>query len=184
MKTTIKFAIVFIIIVGVTLFISQCNSRQESNSTEKTETIDSASVDAEEPVDTSSIEKTKAIATQKPLTVIIENLESETAPVYISLYRTKDKFPEPKGQMKEYKFKAHGKTISVEIPNLKFGTYAIATYQDVNSSGKIDKNFIGIPTEGYAFSNNFKPTVKAPDFDDCSFVYNAKNCSQTIKMIR
>ncbi len=199
MKTTVKFFVVFIFIIFISIFVSRCKSGTGVESFTKTEAIDSVSVTEVEPEtpadlaqkedelevkDTATLSKHKAIVVQKPLTLVIQNLESATAPVYVSLYGIKNKFPEPKGQMKEYKFKPHGNVLTVQIPNLKFGTYAIASYQDVNSSGKIDKNFIGIPTEGYAFSNNFKPTIAAPDFDDCSFVYNSKNCSVTMKMIQ
>ena len=119
-----------------------------------------------------------------PLTVIIKNLASATAPVIIGVYGTKNKFPDPKGQLKEYKFKPKGKNLTAKIADLKFGTYALAIYQDVNSNGKINKNFIGIPTEPYGFSNNYKPKVKAPNFDDCKFGYSAKTNSVTITMIK
>lgn len=126
----------------------------------------------------------KKIVTPKSLTVLIQNLESATAPIYVSVYGVKSKFPSPKGQLKEYKFVPNSKAYTVKIPNLKFGTYAIAMYQDENSNGKIDKNFIGIPTEGFGFSNNYKPKVKAPDFKDCKFVYSEKSNSITVSMIR
>ena len=142
---------------------------------------------AEEPEDTSgadAIEEIKTVVTRAPLSLVITNLESETAPVIVGVYGTANKFPDPKDQMKVYTFKPHGKELTAEIKNLKFGTYALAIYQDVNSSGKIDKNIIGIPTEGYAFSNNYKPTVKAPCFNDCKFDYTATNNSVAMKMIQ
>ena len=119
-----------------------------------------------------------------PLTLIIKNLASPTAPVTVGVYGTKNKFPSPKGQLKEYKFKPHGKTLTAKISDLKFGTYALALYQDINSNGKIDKNFIGVPKEPYAFSNNYKPTIKAPNFDDCKFDYSSKTHSVTMTMIK
>ena len=123
-------------------------------------------------------------ASSVPLTLIIKNLASPTAPITVGVYGTKNKFPDPKDQLKEYKFKPHGKVLTAKISDLKFGTYALALYQDVNSNGKIDKNFIGIPKEPYAFSNNFKPKLKAPDFDDCKFDYSAKANKLTMSMIK
>jgi len=119
-----------------------------------------------------------------PLTVTIKNLASSSAPVVIGVYGTKNKFPDPKDQLKEYKFKPHGMALTAKITDLPFGTYAIATYQDVKSTGKISKNFIGIPTDPYGFSNNYKPTIKAPGFKDCSFEYTAKTNSLAITMIK
>jgi len=134
--------------------------------------------------DTITIKKEKKVEKTSSLTLTFNNLESVTAPVVVGIYGTKNKFPDPKDQMKEYKFKPRGKKIlTVKIPNLKFGTYALAIYQDVNSSGKIDKNMIGIPTEPYAFSNNYKPKVRAPNFNDCKFTYDTKNNSISMNMI-
>ena len=173
--------IIGIAIIAIAATINSCKSGQEKN-LEKTEITDTISDEVVK--DTSSVSVTKTIATEKPLTIIIQNLASATAPVYISIYGNRSKFPDPKGQLNEYKFRPNGKELTVQIPNLKFGTYSVASYQDVNSNGKIDKNFIGIPTECYAFSNNYKPTVKAPRFEDCSFAYNKKHNSITIKMIK
>jgi uncharacterized protein (DUF2141 family) len=127
--------------------------------------------------------KEKAIEKRKPLSLIIKNLRSPTAPVIVSIYGTENEFPEPTGQLKEYKFKAKGNTLVAKISDVPFGTYAIALYQDENSNGKIDKNFIGYPTEGFAFSNNFKPTVKAPSFKNCAFNYSKEETTVSIKML-
>jgi uncharacterized protein (DUF2141 family) len=121
---------------------------------------------------------------QIPLTLVIKNLESTSAPVVVGLYNPKSKFPDPKGQLKEYHFKPHGNELRATITDQKFGDYAMAIYQDVNSNGKIDKNLVGIPTEPYAFSDNYVPKVKAPSFDNCKFSYNAKNNTVTMTMLK
>ena len=43
-------------------------------------------------------------------------------------------------------------------------------YHDENKDGKINKNLILIPQEGYGFSNNIKPRFKAPSFKHAAFV--------------
>ena len=60
----------------------------------------------------------------------------------------------------------------------------MAIYQDVDGDGKITKNLIGIPKEPYAFSNNYKPTIKAPSFNDCKFTYSAKSNTVNMKLIQ
>ncbi len=49
------------------------------------------------------------------------------------------------------------------------GTYAISIFHDENDNGKLDSNFIGIPSEPYAFSNNAKGMFGPPSFDQCKF---------------
>jgi uncharacterized protein (DUF2141 family) len=86
--------------------------------------------------------------------------------------------------LKIYKFVPHGKELTAEVKDLEFGEYALAIYQDVNDNGKIDKNLIGIPTEPYAFSNNYKPTVKAPAFSDCRFRYDSAQNTVSMTLIK
>ncbi len=171
-----------IAMIAITVALSRCKSAEETK-TEETQTEETA-LDTDTTFVEDALDTVAAVAKRKPLTIILKNLESATAPIYVSVYGVKSKFPSPKGQLKEYKFMPNGKEYSAEITDLKFGTYALATYQDENSSGEIDKNFIGMPTEGFGFSNNYKPKVKAPAFKDCKFAYSEKNNTITVSMIR
>jgi uncharacterized protein (DUF2141 family) len=45
--------------------------------------------------------------------------------------------------------------------NLPAGTYAVQVMHDENGNGKLDTNFMGVPTEGYGFSNNPQALRKA-----------------------
>jgi uncharacterized protein (DUF2141 family) len=103
-----------------------------------------------------------AAAKQKPLSITITELKSATAPVIFSVYQNPDTYLDPKAQLKTYRFVPKGKTLKIKLSDLKFGTYAIAFYQDMNDSGEIDKNGLGIPKEPYAFSNDIRPKMSAP----------------------
>ncbi len=47
----------------------------------------------------------------------------------------------------------NGKSI-MTFKNLAPGKYAVRYFQDENLNGELDKNKLGIPTEGYGFSND------------------------------
>ncbi len=130
------------------------------------------------------LKATPAKNMKQQLTLTIDNLASGTAEVRVGAYGPKNKFPDPNDQLKEYRFKPKGKKLTATISDLPYGVYALAIYQDVNGDGKIDKNLIGIPTEGYAFSNNFKPTIKAPSFENCQFTYSARKHTVSMTMIQ
>ncbi|WP_221269241.1 DUF2141 domain-containing protein [Mucilaginibacter sp. X5P1] len=49
---------------------------------------------------------------------------------------------------------------------LEAAVYGITLVDDENGNGKIDKNLIGIPKEGFGFSNFFMEKLKKPTFDD------------------
>lgn len=46
---------------------------------------------------------------------------------------------------------------SYVLTDIPAGEYALMVYYDENDNLKIDKNFIGIPTEPLGFSNNYRP---------------------------
>lgn len=53
------------------------------------------------------------------------------------------------------------------------GTYAAIVWHDENVNGKMDKNFMGIPQEGYSASNDVRPAFSAPGFKESSFAVKA-----------
>jgi len=129
-----------------------------------------------------SKEPVEAVAKQKPLSITITELKSATAPVIFSVYDNADTYLDPKAQLKTYRFVPKGKTLKIKLSDLKFGTYAIAFYQDMNDSGEIDKNGLGIPKEPYAFSNDIRPKMSAPSFADCKFIYSKSANAINVKM--
>jgi len=60
-------------------------------------------------------------------------------------------------------------TAEISFEALPAGTYAISTYQDRNLNGKIDTNFVGIPKEPYAFSNEARGMFGPAKFKDAAF---------------
>ncbi len=44
------------------------------------------------------------------------------------------------------------------------GNYGVAVIHDENSNHKLDRNFIGIPKEGFGFANNPHVRLSAPSF--------------------
>ncbi len=45
------------------------------------------------------------------------------------------------------------------------GTYAVAVYHDENDNHHFDRNFLGLPAEGYGFSNDAPTLFGPPSFD-------------------
>lgn len=62
------------------------------------------------------------------------------------------------------------------------GSYAIAVIHDENMDGELETNFLGVPKEGYGFSNDAKGMIGAPSFPAASFSYDGKNLEMTISL--
>ncbi len=60
-------------------------------------------------------------------------------------------------------------SMTVEIPDLPYGTYAISVLDDEDMNEEM-KYFMGLPREGWGMSNNpsFRK-IKAPSCDKCTF---------------
>lgn len=69
-----------------------------------------------------------------------------------------------------------------DFEDIPQGTYALAVVHDENMNGKLDTNWLGIPTEGYGFSNDAKGMLGAPLFSDASFPYDGQNLDMTISL--
>ncbi|MBX2946792.1 MAG: DUF2141 domain-containing protein [Cyclobacteriaceae bacterium] len=65
---------------------------------------------------------------------------------------------------------ATGETsVQTTFQQVENGTYAVVVYQDMNSNGKLDRNWMGLPAEPYGFSNNPSTLFGPPSFSKASF---------------
>jgi uncharacterized protein (DUF2141 family) len=112
---------------------------------------------------------TAPVPAPQTVTVVISSLASAHSVVKLNFYNASDTFLQKNQQAFRLVVKPEGKTeISVPV-ELAPGEWAVALTQDTNDNGKLDKNFLGIPTEPYAFSNNVRPHLAAPKFEECKF---------------
>jgi uncharacterized protein (DUF2141 family) len=88
----------------------------------------------------------------------------------IGVYSDEKGFPDKGKEFIGIDVEVNSQKIVYTFKDIPFGTYAIAVFHDVNSNTKLDTNFLGIPREGYAFSNNlFGAFGSPPGFKDASF---------------
>jgi uncharacterized protein (DUF2141 family) len=113
------------------------------------------------------------------LTVIISGLENTQGEVQVGLYNNAGTFPTPEKEYLQKRERA-GNVVKVTFSKIPAGEYAMAIYHDANNDGKCNKNLLGIPTEGYCFSNNFKPSMSVPKFEKCKISVSG----ETLEMVR
>jgi uncharacterized protein (DUF2141 family) len=104
-------------------------------------------------------------ASAATLTVKVENVNQKGGLLFVGLY---DAASFAGGNAKP----VHG-TITpavagemvVRLYETAPGAYAVKVMQDLNANGRVDSNFVGIPTEPYGFSNDAKGILGPPSFD-------------------
>ena len=60
-------------------------------------------------------------------------------------------------------------SVTLTVPNVPPGRYAVQAFHDRNGNGKVDRNFLGIPTESVGFSNDAPMHMSPPKFDVAGF---------------
>lgn len=54
----------------------------------------------------------------------------------------------------------------ITLKDLEPGDYAFVAYFDENADGKLNRNVLGKPKEPFVFSNDVKPKLRKPTFDE------------------
>ncbi|BAZ10193.1 hypothetical protein NIES4071_20070 [Calothrix sp. NIES-4071] len=89
------------------------------------------------------------------LTVRVDGFKSQKGQVCLTVFSTSKGFPDNgKRASLAQCTKIAATPQTVTFPNLKPGNYAIAVIHDTNNDGALNRNVLGIPTEGFGFSNN------------------------------
>jgi len=76
--------------------------------------------------------------------------------------------------------KIKGNGCRITIDKLSPGRYTFRYFHDENNNKKIDANWMGMPKEGYGFSNNAKGTFGPPSYKNMIFKLNGDttlNCT-------
>ena len=104
------------------------------------------------------------------VTASVVNLRSQKGNVVCRLYRSEADFPRsPSGNVRKKVTVVPGRSTRCVFENVAPGTYAMTFIHDENANGKLDTNFIGIPSEGFGTSRNAPVRFGPPDFDDAKF---------------
>lgn len=72
--------------------------------------------------------------------------------------------------------------LTVTVPDLPQGKYAVAAYIDSNRNGRQDRNLLGIPKEDFGFSNEARGKFGPPDFAEAAFEIGEKAVTQFIHL--
>lgn len=72
--------------------------------------------------------------------------------------------------------------VQVKLDSLNYGVYAIRVFHDENSNGKLDLNFLGIPTEEYGYSNNVSAWFGPPKWEKAKFIFNQNKMNVEISV--
>jgi uncharacterized protein (DUF2141 family) len=129
---------------------------------------------------------TKASAAEIPLnakselTIQISGARSDEGRLMLALFDSKESFT--KNATRSVVLRIAKRSATWKANSIRPGTYAIALYHDENGNGRMDKNFVGIPREDYAFSRGAKASFGPPRWLAAAFVVRTGRNVQSITL--
>ena len=100
-------------------------------------------------------------------TIEIRDVRSADGQVYVAVHgpASKATFPSGEGAVAGDRQPAQVGTMRFVVNDLSPGRYAVTAFHDENDNGDLDTNLVGMPTEGYGFSNDARATFGPPKFE-------------------
>ena len=102
------------------------------------------------------------------LTINVTNLTTTEGTVMVQIMQGEAQFSGDEPSIASMMSRATDEemTFSTRLPA---GEYAIRVMHDVNNNGEMDSNFVGMPTEPWAMSNNAKGNFGPPKWEEAKF---------------
>lgn len=115
------------------------------------------------------------------LTVTVRNIHSDRGDIRLSVYASAAEWPDKSTDEHDRVERARRGSVVFRF-DLAPGVYAINGFHDENGNGKFDTSLLGLPEEGYCFSNDVRPFLSAPSFASASFTLPPEGTAITIDM--
>jgi len=124
-------------------------------------------------------------ASAQTVNVTFTELESSSGQIVMGIYRDQDSWnKEEPGITKSFPKGSNvsGTTLKVSF-TLTPGTYGLSMVDDANGDSKMNYNWLGLPKEGFGFSNIYHTGWSKPKFNDFSFyISKGQTIAVTIKV--
>jgi len=115
------------------------------------------------------------------LTVTVTDIRSTKGSLGLSVVDSAAAWNAQAKAIAQQKQPAQGAEVVFRFADLPPGEYAVSVMHDENDNGKLDANFMGMPTEGYGFSNN-PQTLRKPTFEEARFQLEAKGGEINVRL--
>jgi uncharacterized protein (DUF2141 family) len=117
----------------------------------------------------SSISIYTGIAQASDIEFEITGINSNNGKIYVQLFKGEENYKQGNANLSTIVKAAKG-TTKVIFSDIKPDQYAVRFFHDENDNGEMETNFIGIPVEGYGFSNNAKPSFGPVSYHEINFI--------------
>ncbi len=117
-----------------------------------------------------------SLPTSCGLQLEIKRVAAGQGPVMVAVYESEAQFM--KDMALAVAAQAKGETLSLPLCNLSGEEVAVMIYQDLDRNGKLNTNFMGIPSEPYGASG--EPSFGPPSWAKAKVLANGRSISITL----
>lgn len=117
------------------------------------------------------------------LIVRVEGVRSSAGLMAVTLYANNPKkFLARHGSLYVGRSPAHQGVTEACIYVPQPGVYGLAVYHDADSNRKLNRNFVGMPQEGFGFSNNPNTFLGIPSFSSVRFAVRSSGQKISLRL--
>lgn len=120
----------------------------------------------------------------RAIVAIVRGLRNDRGHVRGGIYDSQDGFPDTGRELTTCRGPIVSGVARCRFENMPAGRYAIGMMHDEDADGVFDKNFLGIPEEGYGFTRDAHGGLGAPSFESAAFDYDGRSVRATTINIR
>lgn len=102
------------------------------------------------------------------LVVALQGIRAQTGLIKVAVVDSADAFGGKAAPVQTGGAPPRGEDANFTFKALEPGMYAVMVTHDENGNGKLDTNLLGMPLEGYGFSNN-PQAMRKPTWDEVRF---------------
>lgn len=136
------------------------------------------------PIVSSAFLTTKPEPANGILELQVSNVKKAQGWIWVGIYDSEENFLiKEKAIVKGIEVNATG-TVEMKVDSVKFGDCAVAIFHDINGNGEMDRNWLGIPTEPYAFSRKPRSKWRLPRFQEVLFDFKQNRTKLTVELAR
>lgn len=100
------------------------------------------------------------------LVVVVNGASDGKGEIGCAVYRSAEGFPMNRAKAVARVWVKAGSPVECRFADLPPGELAVAVSHDLNGNRETDKNLFGIPKEPWGVSNNVRPGMRAPRFEE------------------
>ena len=115
------------------------------------------------------------------LTVNLQGLRVQTGLIKVALVDSLEAWDGKAAPVQATGAPPQGEVAQFTFKDLKPGRYAVMITHDENGNGTLDSNLIGMPVEGYGFSNNPR-VMRKPTWDETRFEVGVDNLAINVEL--